>query len=86
MMIQQDIVHSFQSPIVRVLLGAIALALLYVFYKEVRNHKLGSAETQTLPSYVFIEPCYIDPGHGIRGYREQPCCSCRFTGRREGKA
>jgi len=35
--IQSSIAQSFQSPIVRVLLGAIAIALLYVFYKEVRK-------------------------------------------------
>jgi len=34
---QANISQSFQSPIVRVLLGAIAIALLYVFYKEVRK-------------------------------------------------
>ena len=37
LLIQQNIAQSFQSPIVRVLLGAIVLALLYVFYKEVRK-------------------------------------------------
>src|SRR5437016_4834977 len=37
LLIQQNIGQSFQSPIVRVLLGAIAVALLYVFYKEVRK-------------------------------------------------
>src|SRR5437660_430962 len=37
LLIQQNIAQSFQSPIVRVLLGAIAMALLYVFYKEVRK-------------------------------------------------
>jgi MFS family permease len=36
-LIQSNIAQSFQSPIVRVLLGAIALGLLYVFYKEVRK-------------------------------------------------
>ena len=36
-MIQPDIAHSFQSPVVRVLLGAIAAALLYVLWKEVRK-------------------------------------------------
>jgi len=35
--IQQDIAHSFQSPIVRVLLAVIAAALLYVLGKEVRK-------------------------------------------------
>ena len=34
--LQSNLAQSFQSPFVRVLLGAIALALLYVFYREVR--------------------------------------------------
>jgi MFS family permease len=34
---QSNIAQSFQSPYVRVLLGAIGVALLYVFYKEVRK-------------------------------------------------
>jgi MFS family permease len=37
MMIQQNIAHSFQSPIVRVLLIVIAIGLLYVLWKEVRK-------------------------------------------------
>jgi MFS family permease len=37
MLIQQNIAQSFQSPIVRVLLGAIAIGLLYVLWKEVRK-------------------------------------------------
>jgi MFS family permease len=37
LLIQQNIMQSFQSPVVRVLLGIIALALLYVFYREVRK-------------------------------------------------
>ena len=37
LLIQQNIGQSFHSPIVRVLLGAIAIALAYVFYKEVRK-------------------------------------------------
>src|ERR1700732_4671415 len=37
MIIQQNIGQSFQSPIVRVLLGAIAIALLYVLWREVRK-------------------------------------------------
>src|SRR5213078_1442454 len=37
LLIQSNIAQSFQSPYVRVLLGAIALALLYVFYREVRK-------------------------------------------------
>ncbi len=36
-LIQSNIAQSFQSPVVRVLIGAIAIALLYVFYKEVRK-------------------------------------------------
>lgn len=36
-MIQQNIAQSFQSPVVRVLLSAIAIALLYVLWKEVRK-------------------------------------------------
>src|SRR4051794_11533629 len=37
LLLQSNISQSFQSPIVRVLLVAIAAALLYVFYKEVRK-------------------------------------------------
>jgi hypothetical protein len=37
MLIQQNIAQSFQSPTVRVLLGMIAIGLLYVFWKEVRK-------------------------------------------------
>jgi MFS family permease len=37
MLIQQNITNSFQSPVVRVLLGAIALGLLYVLWREVRK-------------------------------------------------
>src|SRR5438034_9504628 len=37
MIIQSNIAQSFQSPIVRVLLGTIALALLYVLGREVRK-------------------------------------------------
>src|SRR6478672_1624758 len=37
LLIQQNIAQSFQSPLVRVLLGAIACALLYVLWKEVRK-------------------------------------------------
>src|SRR5689334_2139086 len=37
MIIQPDITESFKSPVVRVLLGAIAIALLYVLWKEVRK-------------------------------------------------
>src|SRR5262245_52539461 len=37
MIIQQNITHSFQSPIVRILLVAIASGLLYVLWREVRK-------------------------------------------------
>src|SRR6476659_11077165 len=37
LLIQSNLAHSFQSPYVRVLLGTIAIALLYVFYREVRK-------------------------------------------------
>src|SRR5437762_4381448 len=37
LLIQQNIAQSFQSPLVRVLLGAIGIGLLYIFYKEVRK-------------------------------------------------
>src|SRR5215468_5551174 len=37
LLFQSNISQSFQSPVVRILLGAIAIALLYVFYKEVRK-------------------------------------------------
>lgn len=37
MLIQPNIAQSLQSPVLRVLLGAIALCLLYVLWKEVRK-------------------------------------------------
>jgi MFS family permease len=37
MIVQQNIAQSFQSPVVRILLGVIATGLLYVFWKEVRK-------------------------------------------------
>lgn len=37
MMIQQNIAHSFQSPIVRVILVALAIGLLYILWREVRK-------------------------------------------------
>src|SRR6266576_1771781 len=52
LLIQQNIAQSFQSPIVRVLLGAIAIALLYVFYKEVRKIP---AKLFTLMITAFID-------------------------------
>src|SRR6266496_1018179 len=52
LLIQSNIAQSFQSPIVRVLLGAIAIALLYVFYKEVRKIP---AKLFTLMITAFID-------------------------------
>src|SRR5207253_2350382 len=52
LLIQQNISQSFHSPIVRVLLGAIAIALLYVFYKEVRKIP---AKLFTLMITAFID-------------------------------
>jgi MFS family permease len=52
MMIQQNIAQSFQSPIVRVLLGAIAIALLYVLWKEVRKIP---AKLFTLMATAFVD-------------------------------
>jgi MFS family permease len=37
MIIQQNIAHSFQSPLVRVMLAAIGLGLLYILWREVRK-------------------------------------------------
>ena len=37
LLFQSNIAQSFQSPYVRVLLAAIALALLYVLWREVRK-------------------------------------------------
>jgi MFS family permease len=52
LLIQQNIAHSFHSPIVRVLLGAIAIALAYVFYREVRKIP---AKLFTLMITAFID-------------------------------
>jgi len=51
-LIQQNIGQFFQSWYVRVLLGAIAIALLYVFYKEVRKIP---AKLLTLMITAFID-------------------------------
>ena len=50
--IQQDIAHSFQSPVVRVLLAAIGIALLYVLWKEVRKIP---AKLFTLMATAFVD-------------------------------
>ena len=52
MIIQQDIAHSFQSPVVRVLLVAIGSALLYVLWKEVRKIP---AKLFTLMATAFVD-------------------------------
>jgi MFS family permease len=52
LLIQSNIAQSFQSPIVRVLLAAIGIALLYVFYKEVRKIP---AKLFTLMITAFID-------------------------------
>src|SRR5712691_10735868 len=52
LLIQQNIAQSFQSPVVRVLLVGIALALLYVFYKEVRKIP---AKLFTLMATAFVD-------------------------------
>src|SRR6266550_3993864 len=52
LLIQQNIAQSFQSPIVRVLLGAIALGLLYIMWREVRKIP---AKLFTLMTTAFID-------------------------------
>jgi MFS family permease len=52
MLLQQNIAHSFQSPIVRVLLIAIAIGLLYVLWKEVRKIP---AKLFTLMATAFVD-------------------------------
>jgi MFS family permease len=52
LIIQQDIAQSFQSPVVRVLLVAIGIALLYVLWKEVRKIP---AKLFTLMATAFVD-------------------------------
>src|SRR5882672_718388 len=52
MMIQQNIAQSFQSPIVRVLLIAIACGLIYVLWREVRKIP---AKLFTLMATAFVD-------------------------------
>src|SRR5256885_6675537 len=52
LLIQQNIAQSFQSPIVRVLLGAIAIGLLYVLWREVRKIP---AKLFTLMATAFVD-------------------------------
>jgi len=50
--LQQNIAHSFQSPLVRVLLVAIAIGLLYVLWREVRKIP---AKLFTLMATAFVD-------------------------------
>jgi len=50
--IQQNIAQSFQSPIVLVLLGAIAIGLLYILWREVRKIP---AKLFTLMATAFVD-------------------------------
>lgn len=52
MLIQQNIAQSFHSPIVRVLLGAIACGLLYILWREVRKIP---AKLFTLMATAFVD-------------------------------
>src|SRR6476620_12277997 len=52
MLLQQNITLSCQSPIVRVLLLAIAIGLLYVLWKEVRKIP---AKLLTLMATAFVD-------------------------------
>src|SRR3989442_13911029 len=52
MVIQQDIARSFQSPVVRLLLGASRIALLYGLWKEVRKIP---AKLFTLMATAFVD-------------------------------
>ena len=52
MIIQQNIAQSFQSPVVLVLLGAIAIALVYVLWREVRKIP---AKLFTLMATAFVD-------------------------------
>src|SRR4026208_1503842 len=52
LIIQQDIAHSFQSPVVRVLLVAIAIGLIYILWKEVRKIP---ARLFTLMATAFVD-------------------------------
>jgi MFS family permease len=52
MIIQSNIAQSFQSPLVRVLLGVIAIGLLYVLWREVRKIP---AKLFTLMATAFVD-------------------------------
>lgn len=52
MLLQQNFTHSFQSPIVMILLGVIGIGLLYVLWREVRKIP---AKLLTLMATAFID-------------------------------
>src|SRR5215208_3219277 len=80
MLLQQNFAQSFQSPIIRVVLVAIAIGLLYVLWREVRKIP---AKLLTLMATAFIDmvgllmiipllPFYVKtfggPGVGFLGF------------------
>jgi MFS superfamily sulfate permease-like transporter len=63
MMIEQNISHSLQSPILRVMLGAIALGLLYILWREVRKipsklFTLMATAFMDMVGLLMIIPCF----------------------------
>src|SRR5215217_6525195 len=52
MLLQQNFAHSFQSPIIRIVLVAIAIGLLYILWREVRKIP---AKLLTLMATAFID-------------------------------
>jgi len=52
MLLQQNFAHSFQSPIIRILLVVIAIGLLYILWREVRKIP---AKLLTLMATAFID-------------------------------
>src|SRR5215204_2156386 len=52
MLLQQNFAQSFQSPIVRIVLGVIAIGLLYVLWREVRKIP---AKLLTLMATAFVD-------------------------------
>src|SRR5918992_6024994 len=52
MLLQQNFAQSFQSPVIRVLLVAIGIGLLYVLWREVRKIP---AKLLTLMATAFID-------------------------------
>src|SRR5262245_5933843 len=52
LMLLQSFAQSFHSPLIRILLGAIAIALLYVLWREVRKIP---AKLLTLMATAFID-------------------------------